>query len=102
MDVFALRDDLVGTYRDYATSFVPLRDHRLGRYVDEALESGWLWPDPRVGLNPSFESGGPVEGLVSEGLLHPLASDVFRSAKSGGDSRGLGMRLYRHQVAGTG
>ena len=98
MDVFALRDDLVKTYRDYATSFVPLRDDHVRRYVEAALESGWLWPNPRVGLNPSFESGGPVDGLVSDGVLHPGVSDVFRRDKSESDVRGREMLLYRHQV----
>ena len=67
MDVFELRKRLIDTYRDYATSFMRIRDDRVRSCVDDALDSGRLWPHPRVGLNPSFESGGTIDELVAEG-----------------------------------
>ena len=60
MDVFRLRDDLVGAYREYATSFMQFRDDRVRDKVNEALDAGKLWPHPSVGLNPSFEPGNTV------------------------------------------
>ncbi len=87
MDVFALRDDLVETYRDYATSFLRFRDPRVDAYVTGALESGELWPHPSVGLNPSFEPGGFVDDLTREGMLEERCGDIFRLYKSEGVSR---------------
>ena len=46
MDVFELRQGLIDTYRDYATSFMRIRDQRIRTQVDEALDSGELWPLP--------------------------------------------------------
>ena len=68
MDVFGLREELVGAYREYATSFMRFRDGRVRDKVNEALDSGKLWPHPSVGLNPSFEPGNTVGELVREGV----------------------------------
>ena len=58
MDVFALRDHLVGDYRRYAESFLTIRDARIAEHVQSKLDEGLLWPDPPLQLNPSFEPGG--------------------------------------------
>lgn len=78
MDVFELRDNLIKSYRTYATSFMRIRDDRIRNRVDEALQEGRLWPHPQIGLNPAFRSGGSVDQLVADGLLHPDAARIFR------------------------
>ena len=98
MDVFDLRNKLTGAYREYATSFMRLRDDRIRNCVEEALEAGKLWPHPLAGLNPAFEPGGAVDALVEEGVLHPATADIFRLDKSSADLRGTPLRLYRHQA----
>jgi hypothetical protein len=45
-------------YADYTRSFVVIRDERIAAHVDRELETGLLWPDPIVQLNPAFEPGG--------------------------------------------
>lgn len=45
--------------------------------VGEVLESGHLWPEPLIQMNPAFESGRYVDDLVSEGLLHPECRHIF-------------------------
>lgn len=97
MDVFRLRDKLVGDYQQYVTSFVNIRDGRIRKRVDEELEAGLLWPEPLIQLNPSFEPGGYVDELLGEGLLHAEADRIFRMKEDRGDS-GRRMRLHKHQV----
>ena len=97
MDVFGLREDLVGAYREYATSFMRFRDGRVRDKVNEALDSGKLWPHPSVGLNPSFEPGNTVGELVKEGVLHPDAEPIFRLDKGETDMVGRPLPLYLHQ-----
>jgi len=98
MDVFALRDQVVDDYRRYVTSFMVLRDRRVRERVDAALAEGRLWPEPRIGLNPAFASGGSVEELVTEGLLHRVCADIFRSGKKVGSAeRGESLRVHRHE-----
>ncbi len=98
MDVFELRNRLIADYQEYVTSFMALRDSRIKERVETSLREGRLWPEPRIGLNPSFESGGLVDELVAEGLLHDSCRDIFRIGKSTADPRGDAMRLHRHQV----
>lgn len=98
IDVFSLRDRVISEYRSYSEGFVEVADERIRSAVDNAFDRGLLWPDPRIGLNPSFESGATVDDLVGSGRLHPLAEEIFRKDKSDEDPRGKPMTLYRHQV----
>ncbi|GAB4245445.1 MAG: DEAD/DEAH box helicase [Thermoleophilia bacterium] len=97
MDVFNLRDGLVEDYREYAESFVCIRDERIRSAVDDAIEAGLLWPAPLVQLNPAFEPGEWIDELVSRGVLHAECSRIFRANK-GSDGPDKGLRLHRHQV----
>ncbi len=98
MDVFSLRDRVISEYRSYSEGFVEIADERIRSAVDDAFDRGLLWPDPRIGLNPSFEPGATVDELVDSGRLHPLAEEIFRKDKSDEDPRGKQMTLHRHQV----
>jgi hypothetical protein len=99
MDVFTLRDQVIDDYRRYVTSFMALRDSRVRERVEAALTEGRLWPEPRIGLNPAFASGGSVDELVAEGLLHAMCAEIFRTGKQVGSAdRGVPLRFHRHQV----
>ncbi len=98
MDVFELRNRLIADCQSDVTSFMALRDERIKERVETSLREGRLWPEARIGLNPSFESGGTVDELVAEGLLHDRSRAVFRSGKSTSDPVGGPMRLHRHQM----
>lgn len=97
MQVFQLRQQLIRDYGDYVRSFIEIRDERIQQRVAEELESGLLWPEPLIQLNPAFESGGSIEDLVVEGLLHEECRRIFRFGKTAVDP-GKPLRLYRHQV----
>ena len=99
MDVFALRDQLVEDYRHYAESFLTIKDERVREHVKRDLDEGLLWPDPSLQLNPAFESGGQIDDLVGDGLLHPECSRIFRVGKQAeAGSTGEPLRLHRHQA----
>ena len=85
-------------YRDYVSSFITIRDDRIREKVDSWFEQGRLWPDPMVGLNPTFATGGSVDDLVKDGTLHPKCAQIFRADKSVSNPTGIQMTLYRHQV----
>ena len=97
MDVFGLRDALVGDYSDYVRGFMRLRDPRIREHVNRGLAAGKLWPDPSIGLNPTFAPGGWIDDLVGEGLLHPACGDIFRVNKGSDSPLGQQLRLHRHQ-----
>jgi DEAD/DEAH box helicase len=97
MDVFELRRRLIDDYRAYVTSFISIRDERIRQKVDDELAEGWLWPDPRIGLNPSFAEGAWIDELVSRDVLHSECAKVFRIKRTKHD-QGDGLKLHRHQV----
>lgn len=97
MDVFNLRDRVVGDYGQYVRSFIEIRDKRIEDLVDERLNDGFLWPQPLVQLNPAFEPGPPMRRLVDEGVLHRECLDIF-CAKNPDGTRGEPFRLHTHQV----
>jgi hypothetical protein len=97
VDVFDLRRRLVDDFADYTRSFVVIRDERIRERVDRELAEGLLWPHPIVQLNPAFESGGTIDDLVDEGLLHERCRSIFRRNKSQANTAGEPLRLHRHQ-----
>ncbi len=106
MDVFELRNKLILDYESYIRSFITIHDRPIRDYVERSLNSGLLWPEPLIQLNPSFEQGESVDSFVSRGLLHSDCSRIFR-IKADQRDPGLPLCLHRHQsdavvVAGEG
>ena len=97
MDVFDLRRNLVNSYANYIRSFIQIRDARIDAKVKEELNSGLLWPEPLIQLNPSFEPGRTVDQLVDEGILHETCREIFRIKKTESGNLGQPLRLHRHQ-----
>jgi len=97
LDVFELRNRLVGSYSSYVQSFINIRDNTIRKRVDEEFEAGALWPDPLIQINPSFEAGESIDTLVANGELHPECSRIFR-IKPNPENFGEPLRPYRHQV----
>jgi hypothetical protein len=51
MDVFQLRDQVIGDYDRYVRSFLRIADPGVKAYVEAEMAKGRLWPDPLVQLN---------------------------------------------------
>jgi ATP-dependent helicase YprA (DUF1998 family) len=96
MNVFELRQDLLASYAAYIRSFIQIRDPVIRTKVEEGLDSGLLWPETLIQLNPSFEPGRTVDELADEGVLHAGCRKVFR-IKPDLHSEGRPLRLHRHQ-----
>ena len=84
MNIFRYRDELIGDYSEYVNSFIRLRDSRIRSFVDRALESEVLWPDPLIQLNPTFKPGRTVDELCDEKVLHTDCRRIFRRDKQPG------------------
>ncbi len=97
MDVFKVHDQVIEDYRAFTSGFVEVRDERIKAFVDQQFDDGVQWPDPWVGLNPSFATGGSVPELVDEGLLHPEAARIFRRKLDRQDAGRDPIVLHRHQ-----
>jgi ATP-dependent helicase YprA (DUF1998 family)/very-short-patch-repair endonuclease len=99
MDVFSLRNNVIGDYGTYVRSFLTIKDERMRRLVEEEMAGGFLWPDPLIQLNPSFEAGETIQALIDGGELHPECINIFRDKREDG-SIGAPFRFHRHQVEG--
>jgi len=99
VDVFDLRQRVIGEYADYIRSFFTIRDERIKAKVDQALAAGHLWPDPLLQLSPAFEPGESIEELIASGELHPETRKIFARKRDDGSIREP-LRLHRHQVDG--
>jgi ATP-dependent helicase YprA (DUF1998 family)/very-short-patch-repair endonuclease len=98
VNAFEIRQQLIDDYATYVRSFIHIRDGRIGQYVQEAMASGLLWPDPLIQLNPAFEPGDSIDELVEAKVLHEGCSRVFRKDKEpGSNNSGKPLRLYKHQ-----
>jgi ATP-dependent helicase YprA (DUF1998 family)/very-short-patch-repair endonuclease len=96
MNVFNLRDELVGRYSGYVKSFININDAKIQKHVSDRLDEGMLWPEPLIQLNPSFEPGSWIDDLVAEKVLHSECANIFRKDKKPNDL-GQRMRLHKHQ-----
>ena len=96
MNVFELRNRLVDDYKTYVLSFIQILDERIRQYVDEQLNSGLLWPEPLIQLNPAFQPAHSIDELVDEGVLHRECKTIFRR-KSMKEPFGDILRLHQHQ-----
>ena len=96
MDVFALRDQLIGDYASYIQSFIHIADEHIRAHVERELRTGLLWPDPLLQLSPSFAPGPFVDDLVQAGTLHPHCGPIFRIKRDDGSEKPL--RLHFHQA----
>ncbi len=94
MHVFSLRDRLIDKYRQYAHSFIHIKDERIRRRIERGINDGDFLPEPLIQLNPHYESGGSVRQAIADGYLHPGCERIFLYDKENG---GVARPLYRHQ-----
>ena len=98
MDAFAVHEQLIKDYRSFSEGFVEVRDDADRRqHVEQQAAHGSQWPAPWLALNPSFESGGPVDELVRRSELHSECGRIFRPKKHLDDAGDTSITLHRHQ-----
>jgi len=97
VDIFSLREQLIEDYRLFTGSFVTPRDTRIRALLERRQADNAQWPDPWLSLNPAFATGGSVDDLVGEGLLHPECARIFRRKETPTDAGREPIVFHRHQ-----
>lgn len=97
MDVFSVHRQLIDDYRSFTTSAVEPLDPRILQHVQDELAEGKQWPEPWLSLNPMFATGGSIDALVQEGLLHPECAKIFRPKNDITDVGTQAITLHKHQ-----
>jgi superfamily II DNA/RNA helicase len=78
MDVFSLRDRLIGDYSAFARSFTTISARDIREALDAEYASGRFWPDPLISVNPRFKPGKTGDAMAMGGEILPATADVFR------------------------
>jgi len=65
MDVFQLRESVVDEYQDYVESFVRIYDERVDEFVRTQLDTGELWPESMLQVNPDFVADSTLANVRS-------------------------------------
>lgn len=78
MDVFSLRDQLVGDYSAFSRSFTTIRAADIRSALDAEYASGRFWPDPLISVNPRFQAGRNADELALSGDILPETASIFR------------------------
>lgn len=96
VDAFGVLQGVLEDYQSFVEGFLEIKDDDVRAKVQEEIAEGLLWPEPWLGLNPSFASGGSIDQLVAEGLLHSDCRSIFRRRENDVDP-GVALRLHQHQ-----
>lgn len=70
MDVFSLRDTVVGEYKQFATSFTTIFAADLRERIAAIYADDRYWPEPLIQIHPSFQAGRTVDERAADGTLH--------------------------------
>jgi hypothetical protein len=97
MDVFSLRDTVVGEYEKFATSFTTIAAADIRAQVEAIYAEGRFWPEPLIQINPSYLRGLSIDALVADGALDPRTADVFRTPPTADAPGGEVLPLHKHQ-----
>jgi superfamily II DNA/RNA helicase len=96
LDVFSLRETVVGEYKKFATSFTTIRAEDIQKRVAAIYARDRYWPEPLIQINPSYKRSTSVAKLVANGSLDPVCAEIFK-APTPEHPEGEPLSLYEHQ-----
>jgi hypothetical protein len=65
MDVFSLRDNVVGEYKKFATSFTTIFASDIRTQIDAIYADARYWPEPLIQVNPNFKRVTTDSGVMT-------------------------------------
>ena len=102
MDVFSLNGNLLDQYKKFARSFTRIRSSELQQKVDDLYAGQRFWPEPLLQLNPHYEGGGSVQGLVGPKGLTADCAQIFQDQRPSPGDPDKSLKLRRHQEQAIG
>ena len=90
LDVFSLRDSVVGEYKRFVTSFTSIHAKDISEQITAIYAQERYWPEPLIQINPAYKRTTDVSALVAAGVLDPGCAEIFKI-----DGRPLS--LFKHQ-----
>lgn len=96
MNVFELRNQLVGDYGAFARSFTKIKSADIREQLHEIYAGDRFWPEPLLQINPNYMVGPTVADLSQAGELHPLCASIFQTKDEASGALSP-LRLHTHQ-----
>lgn len=79
MNVFESKESILQSYRNYVSGFLNIKEKIANSFLEnKILQGGALWPSSLISANPSYETGGSIDELIKQGLLHPETRNIFQ------------------------
>ena len=97
LDVFSLRDTVVGEYKKFATSFTTIHADDIRQQVEAIYARERYWPEPLIQINPSYRRSTTINALAASGMLTPGCAEIFRTPPTADAPNGEPLSLYKHQ-----
>jgi len=97
MNVFELRNQLVGDYGAFARSFTKIKSADIRDQLHEIYAGDRFWPEPLLQINPNYMAGPTVGDLAESGELHHLCASIFQ-VKDEASGHLIPLRLHTHQL----
>ena len=97
LDVFSLRDFVVGDYKEFATSFTTIHADDIRQQVEAIYARDLYWPEPLIQINPSYRRSTTIDRLAASGMLNPVCAEIFRTPPTKDAPTGEPLTLYKHQ-----
>lgn len=96
MDVFELRNQLVGDYGAFARSFAKIKSADIRDQLHAIYAGDRFWPEPLLQINPNYMAGPTVADLAQSNELHPLCASIFQTKDEAAGNL-TPLRLHTHQ-----
>src|ERR1019366_2964478 len=93
MDLFSLRDAVVGDYKKFATSFTKIHAEDIRQQVEAIYAQERYWPEPLIQINANYRRGSTVDELVKAGTLDAMCGRVFRA-----DGEAVTLHMHQEQA----
>ena len=97
LDVFSLRDAVVGDYKRFATSFTTIHADDIRQQVEAIYARERDWAEPLIQINPSYRRSTTIDRLAASGTLNPRCAEIFRTPPTTDVPNGEPLWLYKHQ-----
>jgi ATP-dependent helicase YprA (DUF1998 family) len=97
MDVFELRNQLVGDYGAFARSFAKIKSADIRDQLHAIYAGDRFWPEPLLQINPNYMAGPTVADLAQSNELHSLCASIFQT-KDEAVGNLTPLRLHTHQL----
>ena len=101
MDVFSLRDSVVGEYRKFATSFTTIHATDIRRQVEAIYAEGRFWPESLIHLSTCSATSSSLKRFQTFEASHGRSKVSDHAGKRSANQDGARPLRWHHSQCGS-